>query len=295
VLRNGTNGLIIQYRFIGAFIVLRGCMSKKKYFWLKLHKDFFKSKEIKKLRRVAGGDTFVIIYLKMQLLSIEANGLIEYEEIEPTFAEELALELDEDDTNVNATLLFLESMGMLKEVDETTFSIPHVVDLIGSETPQARTMRKKRAIENQSVTDKNVTLLQDSYTDVKKCEKNVTLEIEKELDIEKDIKTTTPKKACVYSEEFLGFWEFYKKGNKKKSFDQWKKLNPQQVEEIRQKVTAYVKSTDREGMRYRKNAEVYLNPVNEHWNNEIQKDISKSATTKSANHVVDEQYNDLGF
>ena len=37
----------------------------KRYFWLKLHKDFFKRKEIKRLRKIAGGDTYTIIYLEM--------------------------------------------------------------------------------------------------------------------------------------------------------------------------------------------------------------------------------------
>ena len=39
----------------------------KRYYWLKFRDDFFDSKRIKKLRKMAGGDTYVIIYLKMQL------------------------------------------------------------------------------------------------------------------------------------------------------------------------------------------------------------------------------------
>ena len=36
----------------------------KKYYWLKLKEDFFRDKKIKKLRKIAGGDTYTIIYLK---------------------------------------------------------------------------------------------------------------------------------------------------------------------------------------------------------------------------------------
>ena len=43
----------------------------KRYYWLKLMDDFFDSKRIKKLRKMAGGDTYTIIYLKMQLLSLK--------------------------------------------------------------------------------------------------------------------------------------------------------------------------------------------------------------------------------
>ena len=68
-------------------------MARKKYYWLKLKNDFFRQKEIKKLRQIAGGDTYVIIYLKMQLLSLQNNGRLFFEGYEDTFANELALEL----------------------------------------------------------------------------------------------------------------------------------------------------------------------------------------------------------
>ena len=78
-------------------------MAEKRYYWLKLKEDYFNSPKIKKLRKIAGGDTYTIIYLKMQLLSIKNNGIIEFEKIEPTFQEELALKLDEDVENVSVT------------------------------------------------------------------------------------------------------------------------------------------------------------------------------------------------
>ena len=62
----------------------------KKYFWLKLQKDFFESKEMKKLRKIAGGDTYTIIYLKMQLKSLKDDGILYYEGIEDNFADEVA-------------------------------------------------------------------------------------------------------------------------------------------------------------------------------------------------------------
>ena len=63
----------------------------KRYFWLKLDRHFFNNARIKKLRRLAGGDTYTIIYLKLLLLSIEFNGLLIYEGIEETFEKEMAL------------------------------------------------------------------------------------------------------------------------------------------------------------------------------------------------------------
>lgn len=85
----------------------------KKFYWLKLKNDFFTQKEIKKLRRIAGGDTYTVIYLKMQLLSLQDSGKIFYDGIEDTFFEELALDIDEDPKNVEATVLFLKKENLL--------------------------------------------------------------------------------------------------------------------------------------------------------------------------------------
>ena len=48
----------------------------KRYYWLRLHKDFFQKKEIKRLRRVAGGGTYTNIYLKKLFRSIIDGGEI---------------------------------------------------------------------------------------------------------------------------------------------------------------------------------------------------------------------------
>ena len=69
----------------------------KKYYWLKLRNDWFGDKRIKKLRSIAGGDTYTIIYLKMQLLSLKNEGKLFFEGVEDDFVSELALDLDEED------------------------------------------------------------------------------------------------------------------------------------------------------------------------------------------------------
>ena len=113
-------------------------MAEKKYYWLKLEKDFFKSKEMKKLRKVAGGDTFTIIYLKLSLLSLENNGTLLYEEIENNISEELALELDEDLTNIQMTLSFLEKHKMLEIVEKDIY-LSRIPEMAGKETVWWRT------------------------------------------------------------------------------------------------------------------------------------------------------------
>ena len=93
----------------------------KKYYWLKLKEDFFRQKEIKKLRKIAGGDTYTIIYLKMQLLSLQNEGVLKYEGVEENIAEQIALEIDEDVDNVQITLSFLMANKLIEEISKTDF------------------------------------------------------------------------------------------------------------------------------------------------------------------------------
>lgn len=79
-------------------------MAEKKYYWLKMTDQFFEDKAIKKLRKIAGGDTYTIIYLKMLLTAIKQGNKMYFEGIEDDFMEELALELDEDTDNVKVRI-----------------------------------------------------------------------------------------------------------------------------------------------------------------------------------------------
>ena len=122
-------------------------MAEKKYYWLKLGDEFFGDKTIKKLRKIAGGDTYTIIYLKMLLLAVKQNNHLYFEGVEETFPAELALELDEDVENVAVTCSFLEKKGLLKVMSEEEFFLTQCDEMVGSETDAARRKRKQRNLE----------------------------------------------------------------------------------------------------------------------------------------------------
>ena len=123
-------------------------MAEKRYFWLKLKEDYFNNPKIKKLRKIAGGDTFTIIYLKMQLLSVSNKGIIEFEGIEATLEEELALKLDEDLDNVQVTLNYLKMQGLM-ESNNNEFLLVDACKNIGSESDSAERVRLFREREKQ--------------------------------------------------------------------------------------------------------------------------------------------------
>lgn len=160
----------------------------KKYYWLKLKEDFFRDKRIKKLRRIAGGDTYTVIYLKMQLLSIKNNGVLIYEGIEDNFAEELALELDEDTENVKVTLAFLHGNGMLEETEQDHFLMTETIKCIGSESASAERVRKHRERKNQKALQCNtpVTIGNTEIEKEKELEKDTEIEIDIEIDKEQE-------------------------------------------------------------------------------------------------------------
>lgn len=166
----------------------------KRYYWLKLKEDYFRTKEIKKLRKIAGGDTFTIIYLKMQLLSLKNEGILIYEGVEDNLSKELALELDEEEENVKLTLAFLQTNNMIEQKNDCEFFLNRVPETIKSETDAAERMRisrqKKKEICN------NVTpLLQNvssRYTDI-----DIDIDIEKDKDRDIDNKNIKNKPAKV--------------------------------------------------------------------------------------------------
>ena len=201
-------------------------MANKRYFWLKLKHDFFTQPKIKKLRKIAGGDTYTIIYLKMQLLSIKEDGKIFFEGIESTLAEELALELDEDVDNVQFTIMYLMNVGLLEEVNESEYLLPEAKNSIGTETASAERVRLHR--KNAKLIPKSTTEALHCNTDVTKCNTRVTkcntdididIDIDKEIDIDidKDIETVNGEIVDPLEIEFNELWGMYKRKVSKES------------------------------------------------------------------------------
>lgn len=116
----------------------------KRYYWLQMRKDFFNDKRVKKLRKIAGGDTYTIIYLKMMLYSLEKEGVLEFEGVEKSLAEEIALVLDEDADNVQIAVNFLIQCGLLVDMGNNQYFLREVAENLGSEGASAKRVRDYR-------------------------------------------------------------------------------------------------------------------------------------------------------
>ena len=169
-------------------------MADKRYYWFKMEQSFFEQKEIKYLRRLPGGDTYTIIYLKLILKSLENDGKIYYENIGDDYSQEWALEIEEDEKAVSFLVAFLINKGLMIDCGFDEFEITKTKSLVGSETASAERKRRQRERERELPLLESVTMSQVSH-------------IEKEIDIEID-------KNSLLSAYFNTFTKLASKNNK---------------------------------------------------------------------------------
>lgn len=166
----------------------------KKYFWLKLYNDFFSSKRIKRLRSLAGGDTYTIIYLKMQLKALKDDGYLYFDDVMDDFAEELALDIDENADDVRVTIQYLSRVGLLESSENgKEYFLPYVQTCIGSETASAQRVRNYRARKKEQ----EALPCNTNETPMKQVETKCNTEIEKELELETDIEIEKNKYQLI--------------------------------------------------------------------------------------------------
>lgn len=197
----------------------------KRYYFLQLPADFFRQPTMKKLRRIAGGDTYTIIYLKMQLLSLENEGMLYYEGLEDDICSELALSLDEAVEDVKVTFSYLLTHGLiledLEEMNQANsplrYFLPEAAQNINSITDSALRSRKSRLKQKGVDIDAlqcntNATQLQQPDSAVLHCNTDAThlqqpatqmqprergRETDRDIDKERDEKVPTPYRGCL--------------------------------------------------------------------------------------------------
>lgn len=254
-------------------------MAEKRYYWLKLKENYFDSPKIKKLRKIAGGDTYTIIYLKLQLLSIKNNGIIEYEKIEPTFQEELALKLDEDVENISVTLSYLQSQGLVDVNENNDFFLIEASNNIGSESESAERVRLFRERKNQIALQCN-----DSVTEVKQ----ISISNSNSNSNSNSTSNNKDKKDSEIEQEFEEVWKLYpRKEDKKKAFLAYKTARKKaSFDEIKKGVETYsnhikASNTDK---RYIKLGATYFNGecwANNYEQSEPQEELIKGKYTRA--------------
>jgi len=119
--------------------------SRTKYTYsITLMDTFFTQKEIRKLRNIPGGDTYTIIYQRLQLLSIKNGGNLYFTGTEKSIAEQLSFEIDEDIAAIEMTLNYLLANNLASINDSYDVFLPQALQIGKTTTDAADRMRKMR-------------------------------------------------------------------------------------------------------------------------------------------------------
>lgn len=173
-----------------------------RYSWLKFNKDFFNLPKIKKIKQLPGGDTYLLTYIHLMCLSVEDDGSLYYQGIEPTFAEELALMTNEPVNHIRGALTVLQKLRLIEQISETHYVLPEAEKAIGSECASAERVRRHRRKKEQELlskannsnlinnTNQNVTQIEGKSSARKYNKKTRTLKRQKGKLAGKDGETT---------------------------------------------------------------------------------------------------------
>lgn len=185
----------------------------KKFYWLKLKKDFFKRHDIRIIEAMDNGKDYLLFYLKLLCESVDHDGNLRFSEQIPYNEKMLSTITNTNIDIVKGAIDLFTSLNMMELMDDGTFYMNEVNKMLGCETEWAKKKREYR--------ERQKGLGQCPQNVLPMSDKSKSIEIEKEIDIEldKDIKENnkenTEQSALstsvdVVSEEEMMFNEFWK-------------------------------------------------------------------------------------
>ena len=153
----------------------------KKYYWLKLKRDFFKRHDIRIIEEMPNGKDYILFYLKLLLESIDHEGTLRFSDAIPYNEQMLSVVTNTNIDIVRSAMKIFTELNMMDVLDDGTFFMSEVKKMIGSETEWAR---KKRLYREQQA------LLDDGTSEGQKrtmSDKSKSIEKEKELEKELEL------------------------------------------------------------------------------------------------------------
>lgn len=162
-------------------------MSDKRYYWLKLQKDFFKRNDIQVVESMPNGKDYVLFYLKLLCEATSEEGRLRFSETIPYSPEMLSTITKTNVDIVRSAIKVFQELGMIDVLDDGTYYMTEVEKMIGSETKWAQYKRdKKQEIGKIPIESKKSP---------------IEIDIEKEKEIDKDIDKDISNIACTDKSE----------------------------------------------------------------------------------------------
>ena len=161
-------------------------MADKRYYWLKLKRDFFKRHDIQIIEDMPNGKEYILFYLKLLCESVDHDGNLRFSEQIPYNESMLATITRTNIDIVRAAIKVFTELNMMEVLDDGTLFMNEVHKMLGSETEWAEKKRNYRLAQQGQCQD-NVPLLSDKS-------KSKSIELEKEIDI-----SIKPKKKTTFT------------------------------------------------------------------------------------------------
>ena len=123
----------------------------KRFYWLKLKKDFFQQHQIKVLKSLPNGRLYALIYLELLAESCSHDGELRYSKMLPYDVITLSAVIDEDKDNVEKAIETFINLELVEMLDDGTIFMREIQRLIGSETGQTIRKRDAKLAQGKSV------------------------------------------------------------------------------------------------------------------------------------------------
>ena len=156
----------------------------KKYYWLKLKRDFFKRHDIRIIEEMPNGKDYILFYLKLLLESIDHEGTLRFSDTIPYNEQMLSVVTNTNVDIVRSAMKIFVELHMMDIFDDNTIYMTEVDKLIGSETEWAKKKRLQRAKED------NVPKLSSKCPTEIELEKETYIETDKEVDVDAETDTS---------------------------------------------------------------------------------------------------------
>lgn len=119
-------------------------MASKKYYWLKLKRDFFKRHDIQIIEGMPNGKDYILFYLKLLCESVDHDGSLRFNEEIPYNEDMLATITNTNIDIVRSAVNLFTTLHMMEVMTDGTYYMSQVQKMIGSETQWAEYKRNKK-------------------------------------------------------------------------------------------------------------------------------------------------------
>ena len=109
-------------------------MAEKKFYWLKLKRDFFKRHDIQIIEAMPNGKDYILFYLKLLCESVDHEGNLRFSEQIPYNEQMLSTITNTNVDVVRSSIKIFSELGMMDVLDDGTYFMNEVEKMIGSET-----------------------------------------------------------------------------------------------------------------------------------------------------------------